>query len=130
MMFLSRVYDVKDSGTGTGKKKRRLKVMDVVTLYTTGQAPKSQLVLTWSGGPTNDMIADSVISLVSNMQSNASPAVARALQKGNTCNHLYEEPMQNYEYIMREHFGEQAKFESKFLCVVTTDNSSARVNFE
>jgi len=129
-MFLSRVYDVKDSGAGTGKKKRRLKVMDVVTLYTTGQAPKSQLVLSWTGGPTNDMIADSVISLVSNMQSNASPAVARALQNGQKCNHLYEDPMQNYEYIMQEHFGDKAKFENKFLCVVNTDSSSARIQFE
>merc|ERR1711870_214179 len=38
--------------------------------------------------------------------------------------------MQNYEYVMKEHFGDKAKFENKFLCVVTTDGSSARIQFE
>jgi len=126
-IFLSRIYDVKDSGTASKKKRRVLKVLDMVSIVLADK--EKQLTISWVSGPIADMVADSVVSMVSNMQVNADPAMAKSAQK--PCQCKFKDPMKNFEYILNEHFGSDVTFDVNYTsCTLKCDGKSAKVGFE
>jgi len=125
--FLSRIYDVKDSGVASKKKRRVLKVLDMVSIVLAEK--EKHLTLSWVSGPIADMIADSVVSMVSNMQVNADPAMAKSAQK--QCQCKFNDPIKNFQYILTEHFGADINFVSNnSSCTIKCDGKTAKVLFE
>merc|ERR1712048_1387403 len=103
--------------------------MDLVTV---AQPEKQKhLVMTWTEGPIANMIADSLVGLISNMEANANPAVAKAMSEACECRNKFKDNIENFAFILRNHFGNDVSFSDDMqICTIKFHEHKVTILFE
>eukprot|EP00744_Colponema_vietnamica_P013021 GILI01018269.1.p1 GENE.GILI01018269.1~~GILI01018269.1.p1 ORF type:complete len:702 (-),score=178.30 GILI01018269.1:143-2035(-) len=120
---LRQIYD---NITADPENKHVIKVADIITL-TVSTAEKT-VTLEWVSSPTNDMIADSVVLMLLQMDANPSPGLLRALETVHTEQQLQREKQIIASSILKQIFGNAKLDVESGLVSITAAEASATVD--